>query len=70
MKNKIIISLLALNLLTVNTALAEANRANNENWDKPIFIQGNDLKEANLEKTKEQLNVNDSYERFLLIQTM
>ncbi|HDE4216032.1 DUF1002 domain-containing protein [Staphylococcus aureus] len=66
MKNKIVISLLALNLLTVNTALAEVNRSNNENWDKPIFIQGNDLKEDNLEKTKEQLNVNDSYERFFV----
>ena len=68
MKNKIIIStLLALGISVSTVAFANASdKATNEDWDKPIFIQGKDLEGESLEKTKQELNVNSKYEKFFV----
>lgn len=70
MKNKIIVStLLALGVSASTIVLANASedeKASNENWNKPIFIQGKDLEGQGLEETKKELDVNDEYEKFFV----
>lgn len=68
MKNKILIStLLALGVSASTVTFASAeDKATNEDWNKPIFIQGKDLEGESLEETKQKLDVSDKYERFFV----
>lgn len=68
MKNKTIVSSVlsvSIALLATQNVNAEDNKgANNEEWDKPIFIKGADLEGQELQETKDDLNVKDDFETY------
>lgn len=63
---KVLTGLIASSILVSGVANAESDKENkgNEDWDKPIFIQGADLEGNDLEETEKELNVKDDYETY------
>lgn len=60
---KLIISTVVTSLLFSVPYTANAEDKSEE-WDKPVFIKGADLKGQDLEQTEKDLNVKDNYETF------
>lgn len=62
---KFVTGLIVSTMLVGGVAHAESNtESSNQDWDKPIFIQGEDLEGESLDKTEKKLNVKDDYETF------
>lgn len=60
---KTVASLAAATLLLSTSGVVKAAE-NNKDWDKPVFIKGNDLQGQDLQKTEDDLDVKDSYETY------
>lgn len=60
---KIFVSITVATLLfsSANIALAKDDK---ENWDKPVFIKGADLKGSDLQQTENDLGVENDYETY------
>lgn len=56
-------SLAAATLLLSTSGVVKAAE-NNKDWDKPVFIKGNDLQGQDLQKIEDDLDVKDSYETY------
>ncbi|BBL19078.1 DUF1002 domain-containing protein (plasmid) [Staphylococcus aureus] len=55
---------IAMGLILTSNVHAQPNNSSNEEWKKPIFIEGADLQEEKHTETEQKLNVKSDYERF------